>query len=100
MTARQGPSGALTALSLHRLVTEEPVAAIPERLEGYRDAAWLLRRHGVSALPSVASLKALPGFARREQAVKPMTGFGDPCLTRPRTTARTSGPPSSLPRAA
>jgi len=29
-------------------------------------------------LPSVASLKALRGFARRDQAVKPMTGFGDP----------------------
>jgi CHAT domain-containing protein len=26
----------------------------------------------------VASLKALRGFARRDQAVKPMTGFGDP----------------------
>jgi CHAT domain-containing protein len=72
------PSGALTALPFHLLVTAKPVAAIPEKLEGYRDAAWLLRRHAVSVLPSVASLKALRGFARREQAVKPMTGFGDP----------------------
>jgi CHAT domain-containing protein/Tfp pilus assembly protein PilF len=72
------PSGALTALPFHLLVTAKPVAAIPEKLEGYRDAAWLLRRHAVSVLPSVSSLKALRGFARRDQAVKPMTGFGDP----------------------
>ncbi len=72
------PSGALTALPFHLLVTEKPAAAIPEKLEGYRDAAWLLKRQAISVLPSVASLKALRGFARREQAVKPMTGFGDP----------------------
>jgi CHAT domain-containing protein/Tfp pilus assembly protein PilF len=72
------PSGALTALPFHLLVTEKPVAAIPEKLEGYRQAAWLLKRYAVSVLPSVASLKALRGFARRDQAVKPMTGFGDP----------------------
>ena len=45
------PSGALTALPFHLLVTEKPVAAIPEKLEGYRDAAWLLKRQAVSILP-------------------------------------------------
>ncbi|MET4255360.1 CHAT domain-containing protein/Tfp pilus assembly protein PilF [Bradyrhizobium sp. S3.12.5] len=72
------PSGALTALPFHLLVTEPPQAAIPETLEGYRSAAWLLRRQAVSVLPSVASLKSLRAFARKDQAVKPMTGFGDP----------------------
>jgi CHAT domain-containing protein/Tfp pilus assembly protein PilF len=72
------PSGALTALPFHLLVTEKPTAAIPDKIEGYRDAAWLLKRQAVSVLPSVSSLKALRGFARRDQAVKPMTGFGDP----------------------
>ena len=76
------PSGALTALPFHLLVTEKPPAAIPEKIEGYRDAAWLLKRRAVSVLPSVASLKALRGFAQREPAAKPMTGFGDP-LFRP-----------------
>ena len=75
------PSGALTALPFHLLVTEKPAAAIPEKIEGYRDAAWLLKRHAVSVLPAVASLKALRGFARRDQAVKPMTGFGDPLFS-------------------
>src|SRR5215472_5376718 len=72
------PMGALTALPFHLLVTEKSPAAIPEKIEGYREAAWLLKRQAVSVLPSVASLKALRGFARRDQAVKPMTGYGDP----------------------
>ncbi|HLG80303.1 MAG TPA: CHAT domain-containing tetratricopeptide repeat protein [Bradyrhizobium sp.] len=72
------PSGALTALPFHLLVMEKPAAAIPDTFDGYRDAAWLIKRHAVSVLPSVASLKALRGFGQRDQAVKPMTGFGDP----------------------
>jgi CHAT domain-containing protein/Tfp pilus assembly protein PilF len=72
------PSAALTALPFHLLVTEKPPAAIPDKIEGYRDAAWLLRRQAVSVLPSVISLKSLRAFARRDQSVKPMTGFGDP----------------------
>ncbi len=72
------PSGALTALPFHLLVTEKPPAAIPETFAGYRDAAWLLKRQAVSVLPSVASLKALRVFARNDQGIKPMTGFGDP----------------------
>ena len=72
------PSGALTALPFHLLVTDKPQAAIPDKIEGYRDAAWLLKRQAVSILPSVSSLKALRGFTRKDQAIKTMTGFGDP----------------------
>lgn len=72
------PSGALTALPFHLLVTEKPPAAIPETFDGYREAAWLLKRQAVSVLPSVASLKALRAFARKDQGIKPMIGFGDP----------------------
>jgi CHAT domain-containing protein/Tfp pilus assembly protein PilF len=72
------PSGALTALPFHLLVTGKPAAAIPEKIDGYRDAAWLLKRQAVSVLPSVGSLKALRTFARKDQGIKPMTGFGDP----------------------
>ncbi|MFO1110790.1 MAG: tetratricopeptide repeat protein [Bradyrhizobium sp.] len=71
-------SGALTALPFHLLVTEKPEMAIPDNFDGYRNAAWLLKRHAVSVLPSVTSLKALRTFARRDQNTKPMTGFGDP----------------------
>jgi tetratricopeptide (TPR) repeat protein len=72
------PSGALTALPFHLLVTEKPPAALPEKFEGYRDAAWLIKRQAISVLPSVASLKALRAFARTDQGSKPMIGFGDP----------------------
>lgn len=72
------PMGALTALPFHLLVTEKPPAAIPDRIEGYREAAWLLRRQAVSVLPSVSSLQALRSFVRNDHGVKPMTGFGDP----------------------
>ena len=72
------PAGALTALPFHLLVTEKPAAAIPEKIDGYRDAAWLIKRQAVSVLPSVASLKSLRAFARKDQGIKPMTGFGDP----------------------
>jgi CHAT domain-containing protein/Tfp pilus assembly protein PilF len=72
------PTGPLTALPFHLLVTSTPPAAIPEKIEGYREANWLLKRHAVSVLPAVGSLKALRGFAQRDRAAKPMTGFGDP----------------------
>jgi CHAT domain-containing protein/tetratricopeptide (TPR) repeat protein len=68
------PSGALTALPFHLLVTEKPAAAIPQTFAGYRDAAWLIKRQAISVLPSVASLKALRAFAHSDHA----TGFGDP----------------------
>ena len=72
------PSGALTALPFHLLVTQTPAAAVPEQLAGYRDAAWLIKRQAVSVLPSVSNLKTLREFSPREQGRKPMVGFGDP----------------------
>jgi CHAT domain-containing protein/Tfp pilus assembly protein PilF len=72
------PSGPLTALPFHLLVTEKPAAAAPGDLAAYRNAQWLLKRHAVSVLPSVASLKALRVFARKDEAKSPLIGFGDP----------------------
>jgi CHAT domain-containing protein/tetratricopeptide (TPR) repeat protein len=77
------PSGALTAVPFQLLVTEKPAVAVPEfktlnDLASYRDAAWLLKRHAITVLPSVASLKALRSFARTGASTKPMIGFGDP----------------------
>jgi CHAT domain-containing protein/tetratricopeptide (TPR) repeat protein len=73
------PAGSLTALPFHLLVTEKP-ADVPELKDfgPYRDAAWLLRRHAVTVLPSVASLKALRTVAQLNPAAKPFIGFGDP----------------------
>jgi CHAT domain-containing protein len=74
------PSGAVTALPFHLLVTQKPVGAVPALSSpaAYRDAAWLIKRQAVTVLPSVASLKALRLFAQKDVAPKPMVGFGNP----------------------
>src|SRR5262249_58214420 len=47
------PSGTLTALPFHLLVTEKPAAATPMAGDaaGYRGAAWLVQREGRQGLP-------------------------------------------------
>jgi CHAT domain-containing protein len=69
-------------LPFHLLVTDTPAIAVPQMqvsdMAAYRDAAWLVKRHAVTVLPSVASLKALRVFARKGQGTKAMIGFGDP----------------------
>jgi tetratricopeptide (TPR) repeat protein len=74
------PTGPLTGLPFHLLVTETPATPVPQLkdIATYRDAAWLIKRQAVSVLPSVASLQALRVFAHAGQAAKPMIGFGDP----------------------
>ena len=88
------PSGVLTALPFHLLVTEKPATAAAsggnrtaaEDAARYRDAAWLIKRQAVSVLPSVASLQALRSpTAQAGQGGKPMIGFGDPVFD-PRAT--------------
>jgi CHAT domain-containing protein len=75
------PSGALTSLPFHVLVTRKPDVDQPQRYEDYRRVPWLVRDHGVAVLPSVASLKAT-----REQigtsgpTQHDYIGIGDPVL--------------------
>jgi CHAT domain-containing protein len=74
------PSGALTALPFHLLVTSKPAGAALAlgSLAAYRDAAWLIKRQAITVTPSVASVKALRLFAQKDVASKPMVGFGNP----------------------
>ena len=74
------PSGPLTSLPFHLLVTERPPTSVLESKDTarYRDTAWLIKRHAVSVLPSVPSLRALRAFGRRAENTKAMIGFGDP----------------------
>jgi CHAT domain-containing protein len=72
------PSGPLTAVPFHLLVTERPATAEPGDLAAYRNAQWLLKRQAVSVLPSVASLKVLRVSTRKDAAKSPLIGFGDP----------------------
>ena len=103
------PTGALASLPFHVLVTEPPAplqaptdpAPSPQAggdrgLTGvesvgeagwsggrYAAAGWLAKRHAISVLPSVASLRALRRLAQRSQARAPFIGFGNPLLTGP-----------------
>ena len=77
------PSGPLTSLPLHALVTEAPKTRIPRTLAEYREVAWLATRQPITALPSVASLKALRQFAKISRATKPYLGIGNPLLDGP-----------------
>jgi CHAT domain-containing protein len=74
------PSGPLTSLPFHLLVTEKPAVAIPQLKDigSYRDVAWLIKRQSVSVLPALASLKGLRQVTRRDPGARPMVGFGDP----------------------
>ncbi len=71
------PTGALTALPFQLLVTTPPAVASGD-LAAYRDAAWLVKQNAVTVVPSVSALKALRVFAAKDQATKPIVGFGDP----------------------
>ncbi len=70
--------GPLSSLPMQLLVTEPPAEAIPSDPQQYADAAWLIKRHALSTLPSIASLKLIRTFAERNPAAKPFVGFGDP----------------------
>ncbi len=77
------PSGPLTALPFNMLVTQTPPRG-STRIARYRRAQWLIRRHAVTILPSVASLKALRIGARKSQAKRPFIGIGNPNFSKPR----------------
>ena len=68
------PSGALTTLPFQVLVTKAPAST------ELKTAAWLVRDHALSVLPSVASLKALRRTAKPSAGDRPMLGFANPLL--------------------
>lgn len=69
------PSGALTSLPFQVLVTK------PSPDGDLASAAWLIRDHALTVLPSVASLGALRRNAKPSAAPAPFIGFGNPVLT-------------------
>ena len=69
------PSGPLTQLPFHVLVTQPPSSS------NHHTAAWLAREHAVTVLPAVSSLKALRRVGRPSIALRPLIGFGNPLLT-------------------
>jgi len=75
------PTGALTSLPFQVLLTAPPPAAgTPAAL---REAAWLIKRHALSVLPSVPALAALRALPGGGPAARPFFGMGDPVLEGP-----------------
>lgn len=72
------PSGALTALPFHMLVSA------PATEGDYAGAEWLVKRNAVTTLPSIASLKALRVLAKATRASEPLIGYGDPMFGDPK----------------
>src|SRR5262249_27733003 len=78
------PSGALTQLPFQVLMTAKPDPGL-RGPEAFRRAAWLVRSHALTVLPSVSSLKALRQLAKDSHASRTLIGFGNPLLDGPNT---------------
>lgn len=76
------PSGALTQLPFPVLVTAPPDATV-SGTKAFQQAAWLIRSHPLTVLPSVSSLKALRQLASDSHASHVLIGFGNPLLSGP-----------------
>lgn len=74
------PTGPLTALPFHVLVSEPPAVAHPvlQQLGQFRDVKWLVNDYAISVLPAVSSLKGLRAVAKGPPPQKPLIGFGNP----------------------
>jgi CHAT domain-containing protein/Tfp pilus assembly protein PilF len=69
------PSGPLTALPFHVLLTKPPS---PSNQQTFRDAPWLVNQYAITTLPSVASLAALRRNKTRVRPKKEFIGFANP----------------------
>jgi tetratricopeptide (TPR) repeat protein/CHAT domain-containing protein len=81
------PSGALTQFPFQVLITDKPGTDASGE-DGFRSASWLVRKHALTVLPSVSSLKALRELAKDSHAPRTMIGFGNPLLDGPGTNYR------------
>jgi CHAT domain-containing protein/Tfp pilus assembly protein PilF len=75
------PSGPLTSLPFHVLVTKAPEPTLTG-MDRYRKASWLATQQPVTVLPSVGSLQALRQLPP-SQAQEPYIAFGNPLLLGP-----------------
>ncbi len=80
------PSGPLTSIPFHVLLTADSGAT------SFSDASWLVKRHAVSVLPAVSSLRALRSHARPSTAKRPYIGFANPEFCRRPINRSTTSP--------
>lgn len=84
------PTGELTALPFHLLVTQEPASAVPEPSD-YRKAPWIIRDHAIAVLPSVGSLEALRAIPGPSRPRKALVGFANPRFSKQVERVRIAG---------
>jgi len=77
------PSGPLTKLPLHVLVTAQPPTGNQAGAVDYSAAQWIARRQPITIVPSVAALKALRSGASTKPPTRLFIGFGNPLLSGP-----------------
>jgi CHAT domain-containing protein/tetratricopeptide (TPR) repeat protein len=92
------PSGPLTQLPFQVLVTEAPKVRLPSSVADYREVAWLARKHAITVLPAVSSLKALRELAKQSHASELYIGFGNPLLDGEPNKFKEDGPAAKLAR--
>ncbi len=85
--------GPLGQLPLSILPTEPIELAADERIlfEGYQKVSWLARDHGVTYLPSVASLTTLRDQPAGPDARRAFLGFADPLFSEEQALAAVTG---------
>lgn len=72
------PSGALSSLPLHTLVTQKPRTSMPSDWAGYARAPWLAKTHNITILPSIASLRTFRALANQSAGSDPYIAFANP----------------------
>ncbi len=78
VVAHRGLAELPFSLLVTRAVTLVPDQPGKPPFGDYRTIPWLIRDASITALPSVASLKALATLAAAPSAAQPFAGFGDP----------------------
>jgi CHAT domain-containing protein/tetratricopeptide (TPR) repeat protein len=92
------PSGALTSLPFHVLVTKAPKVPLPANFAGYRSARWFGKRNAMVVLPAVSSVKALRQHASGGSApAGAYAGYGDPALKGDGASCRPIRSPAECP---
>ena len=77
------PSGPLTKLPLHVLVTASPPTRDRGSPADYSAVQWIVRRQPMTIVPSVTALQALRSGASTKPPTRPFIGFGNPLLSGP-----------------
>ncbi|MDA9300667.1 CHAT domain-containing protein, partial [Amylibacter sp.] len=81
------PSGPLESIPFNLLITEKP-RTYKNDFKSYQNAAWFLKTHNLTRLPSIKSLKSLRSEKTLKNTNNIFIGFGNPSLRKQDNTVR------------